>query len=109
MHTILSPACLVSGYSYGRRPVEQYRRGYPRLSAFIHSDKEFTVFRRFGLLHTRVLLRKQDIIQELEQRLDELDTLERNAFYLSARRADPSVERRDLMQTLEAGLVQYGL
>ena len=98
---------------YGRRlltrTVESYRQGYPRLSAFMHSDREFILFRRFGYLHVRVLLHKQDAIIELEHRLQRLDDSESNAFFLSSRRQDGNLDRQSLIAELESRLLEYGV
>ena len=53
--------------------MEECPNGYPKIAAFIDSDDNFMIFRRFGFLYTRVLLNKQDEIRELESRLDEMD------------------------------------
>lgn len=49
--------------------VEDYASGYPKLAAFFDSDDQFSVYRRFGYLHSRLLLYKQDELRELEDRL----------------------------------------
>lgn len=91
------------------RVVESYRKGYPRFSAFLQSDRNFILFRRFGQLHARVLLHKQDIICELEQRLNRLDNEEANSFFLNSRRNDQNAERRSLLADIESKLLDYGL
>ncbi|TVY81623.1 hypothetical protein LSUE1_G004824 [Lachnellula suecica] len=53
--------------------VERYPEGYPRISAYIDSDSGSTLFRRFGVLHARILLYKQVELTELEAQLDKLD------------------------------------
>ena len=57
----------------------------------------------------RVLLHKQDIIGELEQRLNALDSEETNAFFLNSRREDQNAERLSLLAELESKLLEYGL
>ena len=47
--------------------------GYPGFASFISSDDDLVYFRKFGTLHSRVLLTLQDDIVQLEQALDELD------------------------------------
>lgn len=91
------------------RIVDDYREGYPRLSAFINSDLDFMLFRGFGQLHARVLLQKQDEITEIEQQLNELDKIEANAFSLRSRRMDTSVERRKLVADAEQKLLDYSI
>ena len=88
--------------------VEARRQGYPRLAAFINSDKDFVVFRAFGELRTRTLLHKQDEIVDLEQTLHDLDGEETTAYNLSARRQDENQERKDLLSVIEVKLREYG-
>ena len=47
--------------------------GYRGFSAFLASDDDFLIFRRFSTLNTRVLLFLQDQISVLESELNELD------------------------------------
>ena len=56
--------------------VEDYPRGYPRLAAFVNSDNDFAIFRRFGTLYTRNLLQLQIELTEGEQKLKDLDNAE---------------------------------
>jgi hypothetical protein len=54
--------------------VERYPKRYPRLlSAYINSDSDTALFRRFSTLHARILYHKQVELTELEAQLDELD------------------------------------
>ena len=53
--------------------VDDYPNGWPRLAAFQNSANNFLIFRRFGLMHCRQLLRLQGEITLLEKRLLELD------------------------------------
>ncbi|KAF1353285.1 hypothetical protein BDV97DRAFT_111825 [Delphinella strobiligena] len=82
------------------RKVESRRQGYPRLAAFVNSDKDFVVFRGFGELQARILLYKQDEIVLLEERLHSVDSNETSAYNLNARRHDQNVERRDLVSEI---------
>lgn len=47
--------------------------GYAALAKFMASDKVFCIFRRFDVLSVRTLLRLQDELSELEQRLEAVD------------------------------------
>lgn len=47
--------------------------GIPALSAFISSDSDALIFRKFSRLGARNLLNLQSRLNELESRLDELD------------------------------------
>ncbi len=102
----LSLGTLIAAYSF--HAVENRRPGYPRLSAFIASDNNFALFRRFGELHARILLHKQDQLVELEQKLQDLDAGEQTPYYLSSRRGDRNPTRTALMAEVEAKLPVYG-
>ncbi|KAK4231616.1 hypothetical protein QBC38DRAFT_226349 [Podospora fimiseda] len=104
------PSAAEQANLFQNRPptMESYREGYPRLAAFLNSEKEFTAFRHFGQVHVRLLLEKQDEIAQLEERLDQLDKNETNDFALRTRREHPrSDERRALFAELEAKVVSY--
>ncbi|KAL8794046.1 MAG: hypothetical protein Q9195_003346 [Heterodermia aff. obscurata] len=49
--------------------------GYPRIAALRASDDDLMIYRRFGSLHARVLLYRQDELACLERQLEELDDL----------------------------------
>lgn len=53
--------------------VDNCPEGYPRLAAFLDSDENFMLYRRFGFLQTRLLLNKQAELREYEKELDRLD------------------------------------
>ncbi len=53
--------------------VEDYPLGYPRVAAFMNSDENFLIYRRFGFLDAGILLRKQDELRTIEGSLDDLD------------------------------------
>jgi hypothetical protein len=50
--------------------VNDHARGYPNLGAFLDSDDGFAVYRRFGYLQSRILLRKQEELRVLEEKLE---------------------------------------
>ncbi|CAG1982738.1 unnamed protein product [Fusarium graminearum] len=90
--------------------IDDSPRGYPSLAAFMSADKDFTMFRSFSRLHTRLLLHKQDELTELEQRLDELDQADSKvAPYLLITNRDVSgdTERRALLGEIEIKLNEY--
>ena len=87
--------------------METFPRGYPRLAAFINSDRDFVMFRCFGRLHARILLHKQDELCELEQRLEAIDKDEATLYLLSTRRQDTNIERRNILRELEEKLKEY--
>lgn len=88
--------------------MESFREGYPRLAAFMNSDEAFLMFRRFGHLHNRLLLQQQDELVELEDRLNQIDSVETNAFNLCSRRADRNIERSQLLEEMRRKLREYG-
>ncbi|KAF2868965.1 hypothetical protein BDV95DRAFT_630165 [Massariosphaeria phaeospora] len=55
------------------RTLENTPNGFPRLAAFQASEANFSLYRSFSYLHSRVLLDLQDEIRELENELDEFD------------------------------------
>lgn len=64
-------------------------------------------FRGFGRLHARILLFKQDEIIELEQKLQNLDDIEANAYHLTSRRDDQASQRSQMLSDIEKKLVDY--
>ncbi|KAF2827613.1 hypothetical protein CC86DRAFT_369704 [Ophiobolus disseminans] len=55
------------------RDLENTPNGFPRLAAFQSSDINFSLYRSFRYLHSRVLLDLQDEITSLEKQLDYMD------------------------------------
>ncbi|EUC41979.1 hypothetical protein COCMIDRAFT_104739 [Bipolaris oryzae ATCC 44560] len=55
------------------RKLEETPNGFPRLAAFQASEPNFSLYRSFSYLHSRVLLDLQDQITCLEKELDEID------------------------------------
>ena len=79
------------------------------------SDSKFRIFRRFGFLRTRLLLYRQDILREIEHRLNIIDGNDESEaatkVYLASRQADDArdnPQRKTLFQELEAELKRYG-
>ena len=89
--------------------VEQYPLGYPRLAALQSSDPAFLMFRRFTMLHSRVLLLSQEDLCRLESKLAEIDDAERTQLYLSSTVHDENGARRQIMQEIREKLRSYGL
>ena len=86
-------------------PVHRMPDGYPKLAAFLDSDENFMIYRRFGYLQSQLLLEKQDDLRQLEEQLDEMgnsDTTES----LNTRR-DFSSKRVKLLTTIEEKWIQY--
>ncbi|KAF1986968.1 hypothetical protein K402DRAFT_331180, partial [Aulographum hederae CBS 113979] len=87
--------------------VESCPLGYPRLAAFLDSDDNFAVYRRFGYVQARLLLEKQDEMRRLEDRLIDMDEQDKatNSKRLVTREFEP---QRELLQTLEQRFLEYG-
>lgn len=50
-----------------------HEQSYRSVATFLDSDENFMIYRRFGYLHARMLLRLQDKLRKLEDLLDEHD------------------------------------
>lgn len=99
--------------------VEDSEEGYPRVAAFLDSDASFTIYRRFGFLHARLLLYKQDELRELEEELRDMDKRDWDAESfqdcLRSRDKDDAVKnqhgrssRKELLQRIEKKALEYG-
>ncbi|KAK9788204.1 hypothetical protein SCARD494_09956 [Seiridium cardinale] len=55
------------------RKLDCRERSYRTLATFLDSDENFMLYRRFGYLHSRMLLRLQDKLRVLESILDDHD------------------------------------
>jgi hypothetical protein len=85
--------------------------GYRGFSAFLASDNDFLIFRRFGALNARLLLFLQDEISSLEQHLD---VLESSHSHSSARdihngtfRHDELPDRTRLLRQIHSKIREY--
>ncbi|KAH9203508.1 hypothetical protein DL95DRAFT_418982 [Leptodontidium sp. 2 PMI_412] len=105
---------LYSDIKSGRPAIEDYQEGWPQLAAFLHSEDNFAIFRRFGVLHCRLLVQLQAEIQHLEQRLVDLDRSDAAPGSQHSRRlqmsdfeegSDPA--QRDLLKTLQEKVLVY--
>lgn len=97
-------------------------RGYRSLSTFLDSDENFMLYRRFGYLHSRMLLRKQDELRKLEAELDEYDEEDANGTpqqqrLLMSRDSDEAADRKEpegartrtmILDEIEQKLHKYG-
>lgn len=99
--------------------VENYPLGYPKMGVYLESDDAFNMYRRFGLLHSRLLLHKQDQLRVMEDRLLALDKLddhdEDGKIFLQCREDDDEREaspigqtRQELFGKIQALLLEYG-
>ncbi|KAH7348547.1 hypothetical protein BKA65DRAFT_605900 [Rhexocercosporidium sp. MPI-PUGE-AT-0058] len=93
------------------RSLNDCPRGYPRLAAFLDSNENFMLYRRFGFLQARLLFYKQDELRELEARLDRIDRLDerRDKSLLSSRQKDDAYgsRRKMLLQEIDVKFKDY--
>ncbi|KAJ5219698.1 hypothetical protein N7468_008902 [Penicillium chermesinum] len=85
-----------------------YPRGYPELAAFMKTDAEISMFRRFDYLHLRELLYLQEELTSLEEQLQKFDASEPTEINNMSRRRDNNEERKKLMSQIRVLLVEYG-
>lgn len=98
--------------------MEETPNGFPRLAAFQASEPNFSLYRSFSYLHSRVLLDLQDQITCLEKELDEIDweDHDEDADRLKSRDYDtqqPDGEgeprtRRVILREIQSKLLEYG-
>lgn len=90
------------------RKFSQQKEGYPHLAAFLDSDENFMLYRRFGFLQARLLLNKQDQLRALEEQLDEIDS-EDDEEHLKSRDMDDADETRrtKLLKKIEVKFKEY--
>lgn len=89
------------------------------LAAFLDSDDNFMIYRRFGYLQARLLLEKQEELRRLEEDLDILDSREQERWKdahardnplktLKNGKKDKASERRVLIRKIEKKFRGYG-
>ena len=96
--------------------VEDHPEGYPQLTAFINSDDNFLIGRKYGYLRSRLLLYRQDELSVLEKGLLALDKddQEHRKLALQSRQHDeetdddPETGRKTLMKKIDDKLKEYG-
>ena len=86
--------------------------GYPRLAAFLDSDENFMVYRKFGYAGSRLLLHKQAELQKLEAAMIEMDEDDERVSPGCLKsvdlESDPSSLRARLMKDLEKKFDEWG-
>lgn len=88
--------------------VEQCPEGDSGMAAFLDSDENFMMFRRFGWCQFRLLLRKQKEIEDMEKDLECQDNYFRDAETREDREGI-SNHREGLLSDLEAKLTEYSI
>ena len=112
-NTILAPKLIST--------VEDHPIGYPRQAAFADSDESFAIYRRFGYLHARLIMHRQDELRELEEELSSKDTIDNRDEgrqrrlksreiddKLSIREKQGDASRSALFDKIEAKVLKYG-
>ena len=97
--------------------VEKCPEGYPRLAAFLSSEHNFSIYRGFTYLHSRVLLGLQDQLVALERELDMKDRLDKSnnlTDRLRSRARDEiedtgSRSRSNILNDIRLKLGEYGM
>lgn len=100
--------------------MEFFPKGYPRQAAYADSDDSFMIYRRFGYIHSRLLLNKQDELRELEASLHDMDLIDAScktgSLCLQSRELDEEREqdqglgsRKVLLEKIEQKTLQYGM
>lgn len=97
--------------------VDDHPKGYPQLAAFVNSNQNLLITRKFGYLRSRVLLYRQDELSVLERQLIMLDDddSEKRQLALHSRKhdectdKDPIYSRKVLIQKIDDKLKQYGM
>lgn len=101
--------------------VDDHPKGYPKLAAFVDSDENFSIFRKYGFLRNRVLLYRQDELAQLERTLIAMDEDDNgtNPDRLQCRQTDedldhehtgdPIYTRKGLIKAIDDKLKEYGI
>lgn len=102
--------------------VEDRPDGYPKQAAFADSDESFMIYRRFGYIHARLLLHRQDELRELGEELEEMDKKDHKTDdgrrCLASRETDESRSTREerghqsrsaLLDRIEEKAMKYGI
>lgn len=85
------------------------------MASFLDSDENFMIYRRFGFLHARLLLQRQDELRIMEEELDRMDQRDKlqNKRMLQCRidddiRTDQVEETRKLLLSrIEDAILKY--
>jgi hypothetical protein len=101
------------------RSVDETPNGFPRLAAFQSSEANFSLYRSFSYLHSRVLLDLQDEITTLERELDDIDLDDADEYPDRLRSRELDVDRaanegttrnrRVILREIKDKLMEYGM
>lgn len=109
------PADYQSGYDqFQFECYDKYPNGWPRVAAFLESCDSFSIYRRFGQSHSRLLVTHQCNITDLETQLQNLDKCDDQGgpdmqFRLKTRYHEEGFDttKRDLLEKLEKEILAY--
>lgn len=89
--------------------MDDYQRGYSRLAAFQDCDPNFSVYRKHGWLHNRVLLHLQAELQELEHEIQMVEEMQAERGLLKGLRCDhiDKPRTKELLAEAKAKLADY--
>ncbi|CAF9919505.1 MAG: hypothetical protein GOMPHAMPRED_001836 [Gomphillus americanus] len=87
--------------------IEKSPPGYPQFSRLIGAHPDFCLSSRFSNARARILLQKQQRVESLEKKLEELDAQQQPALWLGSFDADGSQERRVVLENLDVALKDY--
>ena len=90
------------------------------VSCFLDSDEQFMIYRRFGIIHARLLLYTQDELRALEAQLARMDNQdsknEAKRTDLMCREKDEACKatpgkesRKQLLERIKQKTLEYGL
>ncbi|PMD43889.1 hypothetical protein L207DRAFT_482501 [Hyaloscypha variabilis F] len=111
----LPPADYQEGYDqFQVKCYDEYPNGWPRVAAFLESCDSFSMYRRFGQSHSRLLVTHQCNITDLETQIQNLDKDDDEGgpdmqFRLKTRYHEEGFDtkKRDLLEKLERELLAY--
>jgi hypothetical protein len=93
--------------------VHSFPSGFPRAAAFLNNTNNFSMFRRFGRVHCRLLLHLEAEITVLERKLDALDKRDEKTdkiYRLKRCSWDPNwnADQKNLLDELREKVAEYG-
>lgn len=94
--------------------MDNYPDGWPRVAAFLNSSDELLIFRRFGHIHSRLLLDLTVQITALETRLSRLDEEDakaspetHNPLRTTYDEEGRNAEKEQLIEEIKAKMLEY--
>ena len=92
---------------------EKQPEGWPQLASFMDTCDSFSIFRRFGQSHARILVNYMVDITAIEKRLLELDKSdiepEGKLYRLRNRKRGTDTSKEELLALMEDKLLRYSI